>query len=67
MTVQMFFPFAHVPRGKAMDLVVRKDATVEEVLGFALWSYWEESWLPCLAMGWRRMTGAQSLLLQDGQ
>ena len=31
-----------------MSLGVRKDATVEEVLGFALWSYWEASWLPRL-------------------
>ena len=31
-----------------MRLSVRKDATVEEVLGFALWSYWEAGWLPRL-------------------
>lgn len=29
-----------------MDLNIRKDATVEEVLGFALWTYWEDGWLP---------------------
>lgn len=34
-----------------MDLNVRKDATVEEVIGFALWSYWEEGWLPKLDEG----------------
>lgn len=34
-----------------MDLSVRKDATVEEVLGFALWNYWEEGWLPKLDEG----------------
>lgn len=34
-----------------MDLNVRKDATVEEVIGFALWSYWEEGWLPKLDDG----------------
>lgn len=27
---------------------MRKDATVEEVLGFGLWSYWENGWLPRL-------------------
>ena len=31
-----------------MDLNVRRDATVEEVIGFALWHYWEEDWLPKL-------------------
>ena len=34
-----------------MDLNVRKDATVEEVIGFALWCYWEEGWLPKLDEG----------------
>jgi hypothetical protein len=48
MTATVFFPFAREPMGKPMALVVRKDATVEEVLGFALWSYWEEGWLPRL-------------------
>ncbi|KAI0305259.1 stress-activated map kinase interacting protein 1-domain-containing protein [Multifurca ochricompacta] len=48
MTVTIFFPFAREPEGKPMALSVRKDATVEEVLGFALWSYWEEGWLPRL-------------------
>jgi hypothetical protein len=48
MTATVFFPFAREPAGKAMALSVRRDATVEEVLGFALWSYWEEKWLPRL-------------------
>jgi hypothetical protein len=51
MNVQVFFPHARQPPGKAMDLNVRKDATVEEVVGFALWSYWEEGWLPKLDDG----------------
>ncbi|KAF7964736.1 hypothetical protein HWV62_3510 [Athelia sp. TMB] len=51
LTTQVFFPLAREPRGEAMDLVVRKDATMEEVLGFALWSYWEEGWLPKLGEG----------------
>lgn len=37
--------------GKAMDLNVRKDATVEEVIGFSLWTYWKEGWLPKLDEG----------------
>jgi hypothetical protein len=48
MTATVFFPFAREPAGKPMALAVRKDATVEEVLGFALWSYWEVGWLPRL-------------------
>lgn len=49
--VQVFFPHAREPAGRAMDLNVRKDATVEEVIGFALWNYWEEGWLPKLDDG----------------
>jgi hypothetical protein len=48
MTVTMFFLFAHEPMGKPMALSVRRDVTVEEVLGFALWSYWKAGWLPRL-------------------
>ncbi|KAI0284703.1 stress-activated map kinase interacting 1 [Russula aff. rugulosa BPL654] len=48
MVVTIFFPFAREPAGEAMRLSVRKDATVEEVLGFGLWSYWEAGWSPRL-------------------
>jgi target of rapamycin complex 2 subunit MAPKAP1 len=34
-----------------MHLNVRSDATVEEVVGFSMWSYWEEGWLPKLDEG----------------
>ncbi|KAJ7637009.1 stress-activated map kinase interacting protein 1-domain-containing protein [Roridomyces roridus] len=49
--VQVYFPSARAPRGQAMDLNVRKDASVEEVIGFALWTYWEEGWSPKLDEG----------------
>ncbi|KAI6045350.1 stress-activated map kinase interacting protein 1-domain-containing protein [Pisolithus marmoratus] len=48
MDVKIFFPHARQPKGEAMVLNVRKDATVEEVIGFALWNYWEENWMPKL-------------------
>ena len=52
MSVSVFFPWAQKPNNsKAMELNVRKDATMEEVLGFALWSYWEEGWAPRLDEG----------------
>lgn len=52
MPVSVFFPWAQKPNNsKAMELNVRKDATMEEVLGFALWSYWEEGWTPRLDEG----------------
>ncbi|TFK41574.1 stress-activated map kinase interacting protein 1-domain-containing protein [Crucibulum laeve] len=49
--VRVYFPHAREPAGKAMELGVRRDATVEEVVGFALWNYWEERWLPKLDDG----------------
>ncbi|KAF9254537.1 SIN1-domain-containing protein [Marasmius fiardii PR-910] len=48
--VLVYFPHSSQP-SKGMDLNVRKDATVEEVIGFALWTYWEEGWLPRLDEG----------------
>ncbi|KAF9493758.1 SIN1-domain-containing protein [Pleurotus eryngii] len=49
-TLQVYFPHSQQP-DKPMQLVVRKDASVEEVIGFALWSYWEDGWLPKLDEG----------------
>ncbi|KAF9445595.1 hypothetical protein P691DRAFT_805466 [Macrolepiota fuliginosa MF-IS2] len=50
-TVSVYFPHAKRPAGKSLELTVSRDATVEEVIGFALWTYWEESWLPKLDEG----------------
>ncbi|KAG6829351.1 hypothetical protein H0H92_004717 [Tricholoma furcatifolium] len=49
--VIVYFPHAVRPRGKPMELNVRKDATVEEVIGFSLFTYWKEGWLPPLDEG----------------
>lgn len=49
--IQIYFPYAKQPQGKPMNLNVRRDATVEEAIGFALWSYWEVGWLPKLDEG----------------
>ncbi|KAG1724444.1 stress-activated map kinase interacting protein 1-domain-containing protein, partial [Suillus paluster] len=51
MDVKVFFPHAKQPRHDHMALHVRKDATIEEVIGFALWTYWEERWMPELNDG----------------
>jgi len=49
--VAVYFPKAVKPMGQVMELNVRKDATVEEVLGHALYRYWEEGWLPKIDEG----------------
>lgn len=51
MAVRVFFPMARKPANQVLELNVRKDATVEEVLGYALWTYWEEGWIPKLDEG----------------
>ncbi|KAG6874010.1 hypothetical protein C0995_007967 [Termitomyces sp. Mi166 len=51
MDVIVYFPHATRPKGKPMELNVRKDATVEEVIGFSLWTYWSERWQPHLDEG----------------
>ncbi|KAJ6632578.1 stress-activated map kinase interacting protein 1-domain-containing protein, partial [Mycena sp. CBHHK59/15] len=60
--VQVYFPLACAPKGHAMDLNVRKDATVEEVIGFALWTYWEEGWLPKLDEGMENAVGEKLVM-----
>lgn len=49
--VAVYFPKATKPMGQVMELNVRKDATVEEVLGHALYRHWEEGWLPKIDEG----------------
>lgn len=51
MMVNVYFPHAREPAGMCLELKVRKDASVEEVLGFALWSYWEKGWSPKIDQG----------------
>ncbi|KAF8531338.1 stress-activated map kinase interacting protein 1-domain-containing protein [Gautieria morchelliformis] len=47
LALQITYPFSEEPQ-KAWTLKVRADATVEEVVGFALWTYWEEGVMPKL-------------------
>jgi target of rapamycin complex 2 subunit MAPKAP1/AVO1 len=47
LSLQIIYPFSSDPR-KPFTLKIRSDATVEEVIGFALWTYWEEGIQPKL-------------------
>lgn len=49
LTLQITYPFSE--HKDPVTLKVRSDATVEEVIGFALWTYWEEGFLPKLDEG----------------
>jgi target of rapamycin complex 2 subunit MAPKAP1 len=58
-TLKIFFPHARKPVGKPLKVIVRKDATVEEVIGFSLFKYWEEDWEPKLDHGLKGEDDAQ--------
>lgn len=45
--LSLFFPHSREPR-KQLVVSVRRDVSVEEVIGFGLWSYWEQKREPRL-------------------
>jgi hypothetical protein len=45
--LKVYFPNSQKPK-QPLNLVVKRDATVEEVIGFALFSYVEEKRLPAM-------------------
>ena len=49
-SLDIYFPHSKRPF-KAVKLNIRRDATVEEVIGFGLWTYWEEKLEPKLDEG----------------
>ncbi|KAG9033539.1 hypothetical protein FRB95_014718 [Tulasnella sp. JGI-2019a] len=51
MTISVFFPHSPAAAVKAVEMKVRKDATVEEVIGFSLWTYWSKDLEPKLDAG----------------
>jgi hypothetical protein len=49
-TLCVYFPNSKTPN-KPMELTTQRDASVEEIIGFSLWNYWEERWKPDLDAG----------------
>ncbi|KIO33773.1 hypothetical protein M407DRAFT_177775 [Tulasnella calospora MUT 4182] len=51
-TLRVWFPESGGPAAqKPLELKVRKDATVEEAIGFGLWTYWDQGIEPKLDEG----------------
>jgi len=50
-SIRVFFPHSPIASAKPLLLKVRKDATVEEVIGFGLWMYHEQGLEPRLDAG----------------
>lgn len=48
LSLELFYPHSDEP-SEPVIVQVRKDATVEEVTGYALWKYWEEGLQPPIA------------------
>lgn len=48
LSLELFYPHSDEP-SEPVIVQVRKDATVEEVTGYALWKYWEEGLTPPIA------------------
>lgn len=51
-TLRVWFPESDGPAAqKPLELKIRRDATVEEAIGFGLWSYWDQGIEPKLDEG----------------
>lgn len=44
----MYFPHSETYKHTPREIRVRKDVSVEEVIGHALWCYWEDKAVPAL-------------------
>jgi hypothetical protein len=62
MTLNIFFPESKKPFS-AVKITIRKDATVEEVIGFGLWTYWEQKLEPPLDEGLSEDDPQRSIVL----
>jgi hypothetical protein len=49
--LRIYFPHSRTHKSKSLELKVRKDASAEEVIGFGLWSYWDNGCEPKLDEG----------------
>ncbi|KAK1227330.1 Component of a membrane-bound complex containing the Tor2p kinase [Marasmius sp. AFHP31] len=49
-TITVYFPHASAPSGDGLVLDLPEEARVEELIGLALWTYWEKGWLPQLSV-----------------
>ena len=50
LTLSLYFPHSKTP-AKKLKVGVKKDLSVEEVIGAGLWAYWEEGREPTLEVG----------------
>ncbi|KAG7088768.1 hypothetical protein E1B28_012734 [Marasmius oreades] len=48
--ITVFFPHAESPAGKSMVLDLHEEASIEELIGMGLWTYWENGWIPQLSI-----------------
>ncbi|KAF9265294.1 hypothetical protein L218DRAFT_165489 [Marasmius fiardii PR-910] len=59
--VTVYFPHVVSPAGEAMELNIHEEANIEELIGMALWTYWENGWIPQLDINHTEDTRQRSL------
>jgi hypothetical protein len=63
LTIQVYFPHVVQPCGQCLDLTVHSNARVEDVVGLALWTYWEKRWLPEIDAANERDTNVETWIM----
>ncbi|KAJ7465153.1 hypothetical protein FB451DRAFT_1262810 [Mycena latifolia] len=62
-TIEVYFPHAAQPKGQMLALRLAANATVEDAIALALWTYWEKRWLPELNASKPRDTNIASWIM----
>ncbi|KAJ7083019.1 hypothetical protein C8R44DRAFT_58767 [Mycena epipterygia] len=63
LAIAVCFPHAKQPTGQLLDLQLPGNATVEDAIALALWTYWEKCWLPELDVSKARDTDIASWIM----
>ncbi|KAJ7166295.1 hypothetical protein C8R43DRAFT_189908 [Mycena crocata] len=63
LNIVVYFPHAAEPSGELLDLILPANATVEDAIALALWTYWDKHWLPELDPGKVRDTSVDSWIM----
>lgn len=63
LAIAVCFPHAKQPTGQLLDLQLPGNATVEDAIALALWTYWDKHWLPELNASKARDTDISSWIM----
>ncbi|KAL0574190.1 Component of a membrane-bound complex containing the Tor2p kinase [Marasmius crinis-equi] len=63
--ITVYFPHAEAPYGASLVLELHEEARVDELVGLALWSYWEKGWFPQLSINHTESHKATQMFLSS--